>query len=77
MSADQTIDGTAAEAAGSTQSLESGVVPAPQRPRRRLHPAWAVAAVAFLALVGAAGFRAAPGVLMVPLQQEFGWSTTV
>lgn len=45
--------------------------------RRRVHPAWIVAAVAFLALVGAAGFRAAPGVLMVPLQQEFGWSTTV
>jgi MFS family permease len=45
--------------------------------RRRLHPAWIVAAVAFLALVGAAGFRAAPGVLMVPLQQEFGWSATV
>nr|WP_235565066.1 MFS transporter [Arthrobacter sp. Soil764] len=51
--------------------------PQPQGPRRRLHPAWTVAAVAFLALVGAAGFRAAPGVLMVPLQQEFGWSTTV
>ena len=49
----------------------------PPRSRRRLHPAWIVAAVAFLALVGAAGFRAAPGVLMVPLQQEFGWSTTV
>ena len=50
----------------------------PNVPRRRpLHPAWIVAAVAFLALVGAAGFRAAPGVLMVPLQQEFGWSTTV
>ncbi|MEO3934191.1 MFS transporter [Micrococcaceae bacterium Sec7.4] len=46
-------------------------------PTRRLHPAWVVAAVAFLALVGAAGFRAAPGVLMVPLQSEFGWSTTV
>ena len=45
--------------------------------RRKIHPAWIVAAVAFLALVGAAGFRAAPGVLMVPLQQEFGWSTTV
>lgn len=45
--------------------------------RRRIHPAWVVAAVAFLALVGAAGFRAAPGVLMVPLQNEFGWSTTV
>jgi MFS family permease len=46
-------------------------------PKRRIHPAWIVAAVAFLALVGAAGFRAAPGVLMVPLQGEFGWSTTV
>lgn len=49
----------------------------PATAHRRLHPAWIVAAVAFLALVGAAGFRAAPGVLMVPLQQEFGWSTTV
>jgi MFS family permease len=41
---------------------------------RRLHPAWIVAAVAFLALVGAAGFRAAPSVLMLPLEEEFGWS---
>ena len=39
-----------------------------------MHPAWPVAAVAFVALLGAAGFRAAPGVLMVPLQDEFGWS---
>ena len=54
---------------------ETTVAPAPVR--RRIHPAWTVAAVAFLALVGAAGFRAAPGVLMVPLQNEFGWSTTV
>ncbi|MDR7084852.1 MFS family permease [Arthrobacter ginsengisoli] len=54
---------------------ETTLLPAPRR--RRIHPAWTVAAVAFLALVGAAGFRAAPGVLMVPLQSEFGWSTTV
>jgi MFS family permease len=40
----------------------------------RPHRAWIVAAVAFVALVGAAGFRATPGVLMVPLQDEFGWS---
>ncbi|KUM33278.1 MFS transporter [Arthrobacter sp. EPSL27] len=53
---------------------ETTLLPAP---KRRIHPAWIVAAVAFLALVGAAGFRAAPGVLMVPLQDEFGWSTTV
>ena len=42
--------------------------------RPRLHPAWIVAAVAFIALIGAAGFRAGPSVLMVPLQDEFGWS---
>jgi len=43
---------------------------------RRLHPAWFVAIVAFLALVGAAGFRAAPSVLMLPLEEEFGWTRT-
>ena len=46
------------------------------RVRSRIHPAWWAAAVTFLALVGAAGFRAVPGVLMDPLHQEFGWSTT-
>lgn len=63
---------SAPEATNATQTSK-----VPTRQRRGLHPAWMVAAVAFLALVGAAGFRAAPGVLMVPLQQEFGWSTTV
>ncbi len=42
--------------------------------RNRVHPAWVVAGVAFVALIGAAGFRSAPGVLIVPLQDEFGWS---
>src|SRR5256884_2587501 len=42
--------------------------------RTRMHRAWWVAAVAFVAIVGAAGFRATPGVLITPLQQEFGWS---
>jgi predicted MFS family arabinose efflux permease len=46
------------------------------RPRFRIHPAWWVALVAFLALLGAAGFRGAPGALMVPLHDEFGWSTS-
>ena len=41
---------------------------------RTFHRAWIVAAVAFVALVGAAGFRATPGVLIVPLQDEFGWT---
>ena len=42
----------------------------------RFHPGWVVAGVAFLALIGAAGFRAAPSVLMLPLEEEFGWSRT-
>ncbi|GAB2633350.1 MFS transporter [Prescottella soli] len=40
----------------------------------RIHPAWYAAAVAFLALVGAASFRAAPSVLIDPLHDDFGWS---
>ena len=44
------------------------------RTRPRIHPAWWVAAVAFVALLGAAAFRSAPGVLMNPLHEEFGWS---
>src|SRR5918993_5289849 len=46
-------------------------------PRTGIHPAWWVAVVAFVALLGAAGFRAAPGVLMIPLQEEFGWPRTL
>jgi MFS family permease len=41
---------------------------------RRVHPAWWVAGVTFVALIGAAGFRSTPGVLMEPLHHEFGWS---
>ena len=41
---------------------------------RRLHYGWIVAAVTFATLLAAAGIRATPGVLMVPLQDEFGWT---
>ena len=40
----------------------------------RLHWAWVAAAVSFVALLGAAGFRSVPGVMMNPLHHEFGWS---
>jgi len=40
----------------------------------RLHYAWVVAAVTFAVLLVSAGIRATPGVLMVPLEAEFGWS---
>ncbi|MEV4223917.1 MFS transporter [Nonomuraea sp. NPDC049725] len=45
--------------------------------RVRVHRAWFVAAVAFVAILGAAGFRATPGVLITPLQEEFGWGKGV
>jgi len=41
----------------------------------KLHRAWIVAGVALVAIIGAAGFRAAPGVMINPLRGEFGWST--
>lgn len=40
---------------------------------RTVHYAWVMFGVVFLILLGASGFRSAPGVLMVPLQDAFGW----
>ncbi len=40
----------------------------------KLHYAWIVAAVTFVVSLLTAGVRAAPGVLIVPLEQEFDWS---
>src|SRR4030095_11031495 len=39
-----------------------------------VHHAWKVAAVIFVVLLAAAGVRATPSVLIVPLEQEFGWN---
>jgi sugar phosphate permease len=55
-------------------SAELPADPPPSGRRPRLHRAWIVAAVALLTLVGAAGFRATPGVLITPLEEAFGWS---
>ena len=41
---------------------------------RPLHYAWLIVLVTFVTLITTAGFRAAPGVLIIPLQHEFGWS---
>lgn len=43
----------------------------------RLYYGWIVAGVTFLTLLAAAGVRSTPGVLIVPLEHEFGWSRTV
>ena len=39
----------------------------------RIHYAWVIAAVTFLVLLAAAGFRSTVGVFVVPLEDEFGW----
>jgi sugar phosphate permease len=39
----------------------------------RLHYAWIVAAVTFTTILVVAGVRASPGILVVPLETEFGW----
>jgi len=44
--------------------------------RPRVHYAWVIAGVTFLVLIVTSGVRATPGVLMVPLETEFGWSRT-
>src|SRR6185437_12389127 len=40
----------------------------------RRHYAWLIVGVTFVTLITTAGFRATPGVLIVPLQDHFGWS---
>jgi sugar phosphate permease len=40
----------------------------------KLHYAWIVAGVTFVVLLITAGVRATPGLFMVPLESEFGWS---
>ncbi len=42
--------------------------------RGGLHYAWIIAAVTFLTLLVTAGIRSTPGILIVPLEHEFGWS---
>src|SRR6201747_27498 len=43
--------------------------------RRNIHYGWAMVAVTFLNALITAGTVGAPGVFIVPLQHEFGWST--
>src|SRR3569833_2807797 len=47
---------------------------AAEKTAARIHWAWIVAAVSFVAILGAAGFRSVPGVMMNPLHHEFGRS---
>ena len=41
----------------------------------RWHYAWTIAGVTFVVMLITAGVRATPGLFIVPLELEFGWST--
>ena len=43
----------------------------------KLHRAWWIVAITFLTLVSAAAFRSTTGVMLVPLEDEFGWSRSL
>jgi sugar phosphate permease len=42
--------------------------------RGRIHYGWYVAGITFVTLLAAAGIRSMPSILIVPVEQEFGWS---
>ena len=41
---------------------------------RKFHYGWIVVGVTCVVLLTAAGVRSTPGILMVPLEEEFHWS---
>ncbi len=42
--------------------------------KSKIHPAWIAAIVTFFTLVATAGFRSAPSVIIIPLEDAFGWN---
>jgi MFS family permease len=56
-------------------SAATGVGVTGRRPRR-IHRAWWVAAVTFLVLLASAAFRSSLGVLLVPIEDDLGWTRT-
>ena len=54
----------------------------PRRRRRggallRVHRAWWVALVTFLVLIASAAFRSSQGVMIVPIEEDLGWSRAI
>ncbi|WSQ09963.1 MFS transporter [Streptomyces sp. NBC_01231] len=59
-----------------TQTTEAAAAAerTPPVKKPRIHRAWFVAAVTFVTIIGAAAFRSLPGLLIDPLNAEYGWS---
>ena len=43
----------------------------------RIHRAWWIAAITFATLIAAAAFRSTTGVMLEPLEEEFGWTRSI
>jgi sugar phosphate permease len=43
-------------------------------PNKKIHPGWIAVTVTFFTLMASAGYRSAPSVLIVPLEEAFGWN---
>lgn len=57
---------------GQQGQTEEGIVGS----RQRIYP-WLVALVTFLVLIASAAFRSSQGVMIVPIEDDLGWSRTV
>ncbi|MFB9326675.1 MFS transporter [Paenibacillus aurantiacus] len=54
--------------------MEAEPILTEQRRNPRLHYGWIVALLTFVTLLVSAGIRSLPSILIVPFQEEFGWS---
>lgn len=61
---------------GTPATVGDSVAGRRQRPPRRVHRAWLVAAVTFLVLLASAAFRSSLGVMLVPIEDDLGWTRT-
>ena len=57
--------------------MSAGVGPPTSWLPNRWHYAWTIVAVCFAVAVMTAGVRSTPGVLIVPFEDEFGWSRAI
>jgi len=68
--------GTPAAAAAALAGDTDRPGPGADRRRLRMHRAWLVAGVTFLVLLATAAFRSSLGVLLVPIEDDLGWTRT-
>ena len=59
-----------------TPAAAGAEVAGPRRRAPRVHRAWLVAGVTFLVLLASAAFRSSLGVMLVPIEEDLGWTRT-